>query len=92
MPENPPRQPRGQPWKNLITTFLTEVFPDPTGDTFLTAKEEINYKLAVELRKKGVITTPGKPFERSNSAEIDGLVKRGVFHIMKYNEKDHAGI
>ncbi|KAK2004338.1 hypothetical protein LX36DRAFT_677081 [Colletotrichum falcatum] len=76
-PEEPIQQRRGHPRKNLIPTFITEIFPTLLGDAFLTAKEEANYKLAVELRWTGVITTPGKPFKQSNNAEIDGLAERG---------------
>ncbi|KAK1991058.1 hypothetical protein LX36DRAFT_675505 [Colletotrichum falcatum] len=48
--------------------------------------------IKADLRKKGIIITPGKPFELSDKAEIKGLAARGVFFIVRYNEKKHGGI
>jgi len=87
--DEPPRRRRGRPRKNPIPTFFAEIHP-AINTAFLTAKEEADYALAVELRKKGIITTPGKPFEESDKAEVKALVDRGVFHIITYNEKAHG--
>ncbi|KAK1994146.1 hypothetical protein LX36DRAFT_693319 [Colletotrichum falcatum] len=91
--EQPPRRKRGRPRKNPVTTFAAEIATtESIVASAFTAKEDADYALAVELRKKGVITTPGKPFELSDKAEIEGLAARGVFFIVGYNEKEHGGI
>ncbi|KAK1990747.1 hypothetical protein LX36DRAFT_533684, partial [Colletotrichum falcatum] len=59
---------------------------------FATAKEDADYALAVELREKGIIKTPGKPFEESDHQEIKALIDRGVFHIVMFDERKHGGI
>ncbi|KDN64951.1 putative conserved hypothetical protein [Colletotrichum sublineola] len=59
--------------------------------TFVSAKEEADLLLAVELHKKRVITTPGGPFQQAIKTEITGLVERGVFRIIPYGPRKHAG-
>ncbi|KAM4061611.1 reverse transcriptase (RNA-dependent DNA polymerase) [Hirsutella rhossiliensis] len=58
--------------------------------TFLVKKEEDAYQLAIKLRDEGIITTPGTPFEESDSTEIDDLLVRGVFSFERYNEAKHG--
>jgi hypothetical protein len=55
------------------------------SEIFLTAKEQADIDLAVRLRKDGVITTPGAPFEQSRKQEIAGLMARGVFEFKPYD-------
>ncbi|KAK1989724.1 hypothetical protein LX36DRAFT_743032 [Colletotrichum falcatum] len=91
--EQPPRRKRGRPRKNLVTTFIVEIATTKSiVASAFTAKEDADYALAVELRKKGVIITPSKLFELSDKAEIEGLAARGVFFIVGYNKKEHGGI
>ncbi|KAK2005367.1 hypothetical protein LZ32DRAFT_642395 [Colletotrichum eremochloae] len=58
---------------------------------FLSAKEISDLELAKQLRARGVIRTPGKPFEVSAKEEIDGLIERGVFEVIKYDPDEHKG-
>jgi hypothetical protein len=51
--------------------------------SFLTEKEQRDKQLAIDLRAKGVITTPGQPFEVSRRKEIDSLLGKGVFRIVQ---------
>jgi hypothetical protein len=60
--------------------------------TFMTRKEQADMELSLKLRKDGVITTPGGPFEKSQQQEIDGLVARGVFEFVQYDPNKHSGI
>ncbi|KAI1001784.1 hypothetical protein K3495_g6421 [Podosphaera aphanis] len=43
-------------------------------------------KLSLELRAKGLITTPGLPFQFSNKKEIDGLLSNEVFRFLPWNK------
>jgi hypothetical protein len=59
---------------------------------FMTRKEQADMELSLRLQEKGVITTPGRPFERSQQQEIDGLIARGVFEFVQYDPDKHSGI
>lgn len=48
--------------------------------------------LARKLRALGKITTPGRPFEQSEKAEIDTLITRSVFRFKTYNLHHYRGI
>lgn len=54
-------------------------------EAFLTEQENSDRELAKDLRAKGIINTPGAPFEESTKAEIEGLMANDVFKIEKYN-------
>ncbi|KDN69178.1 hypothetical protein CSUB01_12252 [Colletotrichum sublineola] len=58
---------------------------------FLSLKEESDLLLVIDLRKKGIITTLGKPFEHAVKLEIDALIARGVFRFVKYDKHLYAG-
>ncbi|KAG5931037.1 hypothetical protein E4U59_000606, partial [Claviceps monticola] len=45
-------------------------------EIFISAKEEQDFQLALDLRKRGIITTPGEAFEASDMAEIESLLAR----------------
>ncbi|KAF5503979.1 hypothetical protein CGCF413_v004518 [Colletotrichum fructicola] len=77
-----PRPRRGRPRKNLC----------PLSTSFLTAKEASDAELALELRKKGIITSHGHPFEQSTRKEIDSLISRGVFEFIPFDETKHRGV
>jgi len=49
-------------------------------------------ELSLKLRKDGVITTPGGPFEKSQQQEIDRLVARGIFEFIRYDPNKHSGV
>ena len=59
---------------------------------FMTRKEHADMDLALELRKRGTINTPGRPFEKAQQQEIEGLIARGVFEFMKYDYVKHSGV
>ncbi|RDW58864.1 hypothetical protein BP6252_13340 [Coleophoma cylindrospora] len=63
----------------------------PVREVFVTKKEQDDLQLAIQLREKGVITTPGKPFEESQRIEIDGLIAKGVFEFAYYDPVIHTG-
>ncbi|KAI0994535.1 hypothetical protein K3495_g13645 [Podosphaera aphanis] len=61
--------------------------------SFTTNKEIADRDLAVNLRLRGVITTPGAPFEAAQKQEIDSLIARGVFDFVNWDPKGkHAGV
>jgi hypothetical protein len=65
----------------------------PTPQTaIITQKEMDDVILAKKLRQKKRITTPGKPFETSQQAEIEGLIENGVFRVKKYDFIRYNGI
>jgi polyhydroxyalkanoate synthesis regulator phasin len=67
------------------------VIPYRRAEAFLTKKEKDDYTLATELRTKGIITTEGGPFEKSQQQEIESLMARGVFEIVRYDPTKHKG-
>jgi hypothetical protein len=78
----PARRGRGRPRGSRNRAHLT--------DAFLSAKEKIDWELSLKLRKDGVITDPGLPFEVSDQKEVDALLARGVFAFEQYNEQTHG--
>ncbi|GKZ33548.1 hypothetical protein AbraIFM66950_003453, partial [Aspergillus brasiliensis] len=52
----------------------------------MTNKEQADMGLSIKLRKEGVITTRKLPFEQSRNEEIEGLIARGVFNFVQYDE------
>lgn len=79
----PPKRRRGRPRKHPL--------PESNA-VFVTAKEKADYEMAVQLRREGKITTPGKPFEASDKAEIDALLAREVFRFIKYDKRIHGDL
>jgi hypothetical protein len=59
---------------------------------FMTRKEQADIKLAIKLRKDGVITTSGDLFKRFQQQEINGLIARGVFEFVQYDHNKHLGV
>jgi hypothetical protein len=91
----------GRPRKRLIEEqYFFDTLEDPSERTkllesiktmaFLTTKEQGDRDLAVLLRSKGLIITPGQPFEISGRTEIDNLIARGVFKFELYDPVKHA--
>jgi len=58
--------------------------------TFMTAKEEADNQLSLQLRKEGKITTPGAPFEASDKKETDSLITSGVFRFENFDPNKHG--
>ncbi|KID81354.1 Ribonuclease H-like protein [Metarhizium guizhouense ARSEF 977] len=96
-----PRRGPGRPRKRLIDEqYFFDALKDPSERTellesittmaFLTTKEQGDRDLAVLLRSKGLIITPGQPFEISGRTEIDNLIARGVFKFELYDPVKHA--
>jgi hypothetical protein len=81
-----------------LTTDFDEQFvtaiegEDEISMAFMTRKEQADMELSTKLRKDGIITTPGKPFEISQQQEIDGLIARGVFEFVQYDPDKHSGV
>uniref|UniRef100_A0A8H7N3T3 Integrase catalytic domain-containing protein n=1 Tax=Bionectria ochroleuca TaxID=29856 RepID=A0A8H7N3T3_BIOOC len=48
-------------------------------------------ELARKLRREGVIITPGAPFEASTKAEIEQLIKAGVFEFVRFGREVQSG-
>jgi hypothetical protein len=59
---------------------------------FMTNKEQTDMELSVKLKEEGTITTPGLPFEQSQTIEIKGLIARGVFKFVQYNLSQHTSV
>lgn len=72
--------------------FSQEIDNASAATVFITRKEQDDGLLAVTLREKGVISTPGKPFEQSTTQEINSLIDRGVFVFTKYDHAKHGNI
>ncbi|KAI0994429.1 hypothetical protein K3495_g13753 [Podosphaera aphanis] len=73
-----------------LTSFKNS---DNNYSSFITNKEIADRDLAVNLRSRGVITTPGAPFEAAQKQEIDNLIARGVFDFVNWEPKGkHAGV
>ena len=102
-PTDPPEPPavrrRGRPRgsknkrnNNAEEEEREEEAQDSINVAFFTKKEEQDAQLAIQLRKEGKITTPGRPFEASATQEIDNLLARGVFRFEEFDEDKHGGI
>jgi hypothetical protein len=56
----------------------------------LSAKKVSDHKLAIKLRKSGVIITPGLPFEKSNNIKITDFIARDIVAFKRYNPQKHG--
>jgi recombinational DNA repair protein (RecF pathway) len=72
--------------------FITAIEKDNVLIAFITRKEQADIKLAIKLRKNGVIITLKDLFERSQQQEINGLITREVFEFIQYNLNKHLGV
>lgn len=94
-----PKRGRGRPRKNpiakLASAYILETdvkIPQTyVAYVFLSGKERADYALAIELRKEGILTAPGEPFEASTKKEIDALIGRGVFEFTRFKPDLHQG-
>ncbi len=51
-----------------------------------------DYKLALKLRYKGVISTPDVPFKQSDQTEIESLLANGMLLPLQYNSNKYAEV
>ena len=72
---------------SLFTEEVTNAAMDEF-EAFLTEKETRDRELSLELRDKGVITTPGAPFALSRRQEMDGLLARGTYKIIRKSDPE----
>ena len=73
--------------RHLVTDFDEQFITAIREETeilmaFMTWKEQDDMELSTKLRKEGIITTPGNPFEESQQQEIDGLIAKRVFEFV----------
>ena len=66
----------------LNSTTIEEIM------VFITEKEERDRKLSLELREKGIITTPGAPFQQSRRKEVESLLAQGTFKLIDENDPE----
>ena len=64
--------------------------PKPST-AFISPKETSDRKLSEKLRREGKITTPGRPFEASDKAEVDALIANEIFRFEAFNPNVHHG-
>ena len=92
-----PSVPPGPPGREALPAKISALWalgarrPPTTQTVHLTKKELSEQELAVRMRAKGKITTPGRPFEASDKTEIDGLLANGTLVLVKYDAARHAG-
>ena len=72
----------------FMTFFTNGSASSETIEIFLIKKETRDKQISIELRAKGIITTPGEPFAISRRKEIDGLLVKGVFELIFSNSKE----
>jgi hypothetical protein len=60
-------------------------------EVFITKKEQDNLNLTLDLRKRGIITTLGRPFKALQKQEINALIAKEVFKFVLYDKQIHKG-
>jgi hypothetical protein len=76
---------------SIDDAFIKAAVEGTTIDmAFMTAKEEADWQLCLQLRQEGRITTPGRPFELSDRTEIDALQAQSVFRFETYDPVKHG--
>ncbi|KID81309.1 Ribonuclease H-like protein [Metarhizium guizhouense ARSEF 977] len=76
---------------SMDDAFIQAIVEGKTIDmAFITAKEEADWQLCLQLRQEGRITTPGRPFELSDQTEIDALQAQDVFRFERYDPLKHG--
>ncbi|KAI1001546.1 hypothetical protein K3495_g6656 [Podosphaera aphanis] len=53
---------------------------------FVSAKEKSDLELSKKLRRDGVISTAGMPFDASTRAELDALAAAGVYELIQLDD------
>lgn len=56
-------------------------------EILISHEENSGLIIANELRNKGIIKTPGLPFETSTIQQLEGLLNRGVFELVPFDQK-----
>lgn len=87
-PERPRRRGRPPGAKNKSRV----AFEQEEAQEFLSSKEIADQDLAIQLRAKGKITTPGEPFEKSDEKEVNMLFEEGVLEPTIYDTRHHGNL
>jgi Reverse transcriptase (RNA-dependent DNA polymerase) len=85
------RIPAFNPDEHILSSFFTDLTSDMEVteiEAFLTEKENRDREMSLELRAKGIITTPGGPFIFSRRVEMDGLMAQGVYDLIRRDAKE----
>lgn len=61
-----------------------QILAENFNDIYMTEDEAI--QTSKELREKGLITSPGAPFEQSTKKELDGLAENGIFEFLPWDD------
>ena len=78
--------------KDIDDQFISAIRQEINlNEVFITRKEEADLRLSLKLRRKGIITTLGRPFQASQKQEIDALIIRDVFDFVPYDPQRHKG-
>jgi hypothetical protein len=84
-----------QPRRTITPMFKTPEYrttrPVVEIPVFINRKEQFDLDLSLDLRQRGIITTPGQPFQASQKQEIDALIAKEVFEFIPYDRKIHIG-
>lgn len=60
------------------------------NENYITVKEQADLVISHNLRKEGIITTPGEPFETSEKTEFQSLIENGVIKIEIFDKTKHV--
>ena len=69
----------------FVTAIIKEL---ETSMAFMTSKEQADMELSLKLRKEGIITTLGAPFEASWNQEINGLIAKGFSNLRNTTQRN----
>jgi hypothetical protein len=56
----------------------------------LSAKEVFDYKLAIKLRKNGIIIALDLPFEEFDNIKVTDFIARDIVAFKRYNPRKHG--
>lgn len=56
------------------------------NENYVTAKKQADLVISHDVRKEGIITIPGEPFETSDKAEFQSLIGNGVIMIEIFDQ------
>lgn len=86
----PPGSKNKPPSQLFMSASECAALPTTRVSIFLSQKEKDDLALSIKLRKDGIITTPGQPFEDSDAKEIEDLLAQGVFNMEMYSPREHG--
>jgi hypothetical protein len=85
VPKAPARRKKGRPKGSRNRSSAAH----QVAIAHLSAKKVSDHKLAIKLRKNGVIITPGLPFEKSNNIKVTDLIARDIIAFKRYNPQKY---